>query len=211
MGAHGEGGSGTGVNPSNQQDNSEANSGAAYVYEKQMNGEWIFTTYLKASNTGAEDRFGRSVDVNDKWIVVGADEEDSSSQSDPNGNSLSNSGAVYLYSLNPSTTPSNIEFHSYLKAINPQLAAYFGHSVSLHEDWLLVGAYFENSNSTGIDGNPFNTVAPLDTGSAYLFKFDSSLNEWIFYHYLKSDDKDARNDGENFLVGQFHYGVIPHK
>jgi hypothetical protein len=60
---------------------------------------WSQQAYLKASNTGAGDRFGGSVSVSGDTVVVGAYLEDSSTtgvNSTPN-ESASNSGAAYVF------------------------------------------------------------------------------------------------------------------
>ena len=57
VGAYQEGSNATGVN-GNQNDDSAANSGAAYVFVRSGT-NWIQQAYLKASNTGAGDNFGR--------------------------------------------------------------------------------------------------------------------------------------------------------
>ena len=75
VGAYREDSNATGVN-GNQNDNSAADSGAAYVFVR--NGTtWSQQAYLKASNTGAGDRFGWSVAVSGDTVVVGAPAEDS--------------------------------------------------------------------------------------------------------------------------------------
>ena len=62
--------------------------------------------YLKASNTGADDRFGFAVSVSGDTVVVGADMEDSSAtgvdrnQSD---NSAKDSGAAYVFTRSGAT------------------------------------------------------------------------------------------------------------
>jgi hypothetical protein len=61
---------------------------------------WTPQTYLKASNTGSEDRFGRSVAISGDTVVVGAASEDSGA-SGVNGNqsdnTTTNAGAVYVF------------------------------------------------------------------------------------------------------------------
>jgi len=63
--------------------------------------EWI-TTYVKASNTGAYDSFGRSValSADGTTLVIGAGREDSGAtgiNGDQSDNSTEDSGAVYVY------------------------------------------------------------------------------------------------------------------
>ncbi len=76
VGAHYESSAATGVN-GNENDDSAPDSGAVYVFVRS-GGEWTQQAYLKASNTGAEDNFGRSVSLSGDTLAIGADGEDSS-------------------------------------------------------------------------------------------------------------------------------------
>ncbi len=86
--------------------NAAHNSGAVYVYTRTT-GTWSQQTYVKASNTGAEDNFGNSVALSSdgNTLAVGALQEEggstgirSSTDIIANPNDLtSNAGAVYLY------------------------------------------------------------------------------------------------------------------
>ena len=92
----------TGVN-GNQFNNSASAAGAVYVFTRDTT-TWTQQAYLKASNTGADDRFGESVAVSGNTVVVGADSEDSNATG-VNGNqadnSASNAGAVYVFTVLP--------------------------------------------------------------------------------------------------------------
>ena len=55
---------------------------------------------MKASNTGAGDRFGGSVALTGDTLAVGAEREDSAAtgvNGDQTNNNAANSGAVYIY------------------------------------------------------------------------------------------------------------------
>jgi hypothetical protein len=88
----------TGVN-GNESDDSVVDSGATYVF-RRAGGEWSQHAYVKASNTGADDRFGGSIALSGDTLAVGAVREDSAatglngSQADDNA---VNSGAVYVF------------------------------------------------------------------------------------------------------------------
>jgi len=69
-------------------DNSAASSGAAYVF-KRTGTIWVHEAYLKASNAGASDIFGRSVAVSGDTIVVGVPDEDSNQTTITNGTTSS--------------------------------------------------------------------------------------------------------------------------
>lgn len=99
VGAYDEDDSAIGID-GNQTDNSAGNAGAAYVFVR--NGTtWAQQTYVKASNTGANDQFGYSIALSGNTLAVGAQGEDSNATG-INGNQADStathdSGAVYLF------------------------------------------------------------------------------------------------------------------
>ena len=96
VGAHVEDGSATGID--GVYNDSALDSGAAYTFWRGAAG-WEHHAYLKASNTGASDRFGISVAVDGDRVLVGADSEDSDSigPNGPNNNAGINTGAMYVF------------------------------------------------------------------------------------------------------------------
>ncbi|MBV6493532.1 MAG: hypothetical protein LDLANPLL_01555 [Turneriella sp.] len=85
-------------------DNSANGAGAAYIFKRDANGDWIQDAYLKASNAGASDDFGISVAISGSTVVVGAQAEDSNQTTITNidgsasaDNSASNAGAAYIF------------------------------------------------------------------------------------------------------------------
>jgi len=98
VGARHEASNATGVN-GNQGNNTALSAGAAYVFARSGT-NWTQQTYLKASNTEANDQFGVSVAVSADTVVVAADGE-SSNATGVNGNQSDNSaggsGAVYMF------------------------------------------------------------------------------------------------------------------
>lgn len=75
-------------------------AGAVHVYQKDANGYWLASLYLKGSNTEAGDKFSY-VAVGPDVIVVGAPGEDSGTTFDLDGdqsdNSAPDSGAIYVF------------------------------------------------------------------------------------------------------------------
>jgi hypothetical protein len=168
VGASGEGSSATGVN-GNQSDNSSGGSGAAYVFVRN-GATWSQQAYLKASNPGAGDAFGESVSVSGGTVVVGAPLERSSAtgvNGNQSDNSAAYSGAAYVFVRNGTSWSQQ----AYLKASNTERERYgdwFGMSVSVSGDTVVVGAYTEDSSATGVNGNQLDNSAP-DSGAAYVF------------------------------------------
>jgi hypothetical protein len=168
VGANCEASSATGVN--GDQDNNDADhSGAAYVFALDED-TWSQQAYLKASNTETEDRFGYSVAVSGDAVLVGAFGEDSSASGfdgNPDDNSASEAGAAFLFTRSHDTWSQN----AYLKASNSDVGDRFGWSVDLSVYNLLVSAYHEDSNATGVDGDGGNNDAQ-DSGAAYTFEVE---------------------------------------
>ncbi len=143
--------------------------------------------YLKASNTEANDYFGISVDISGDTLVVGAYNEDSNAVG-VNGNQANNlaldSGAVYVFTRNGGVWSQQ----AYLKASNAEAYDYFGATVDISGDTLVVGAYGEDSNATGSNGNQLNNTV-IDSGAVYVFTRSGST--WSQQAYLKASNTDA--------------------
>ena len=188
VGAFGESSNATGVN-GNQADNSATQSGAAYVFVKGGGGVWSQQAYLKASNTGGRDQFGRSVAVSGDTVVVGAYREDSNAAG-VNGNQVDNSagdsGAAYVFVRDGGGVWSQ---QAYLKASNTDANDEFGYSVSMSGDTVVVGAWLEGSNAAGVDGNQDNNSA-LSSGAAYVFVREGG-GVWSQQAYLKASNTGA--------------------
>ncbi len=194
VGADAEASNATGVN-GNQANNSEPGSGAAYVFVRS-GATWAQQAYVKASNTGALDFFGHSVAIAGDTAVVGAMHEDSNAVG-VNGNqaddTVSASGAAYVFVR----SGANWTQQAYLKASNTGLADRFGYSVAVSGDTAVVGAYFEDSAATGVNGNQANESAP-DSGAAYVFV--RSGVTWTQQAYLKASNAES-SDFFGFSVG----------
>jgi len=182
-----EDGSGSGVNPS--QNNNLTDAGAVYVFVRQA-GTWTQQAYLKASNPEASDYFGYSVGISGDTIVVGANWEDSAAPG-VNGNqadnSATNAGAVYVFVRQGGVWSQQ----AYLKASNPGSQDRFGEHVSISGDTIVVGALYEDSAAMGINGNQADNTA-TDSGAAYVFTRQGTT--WSQQAYLKASNADP-NDG----------------
>ncbi len=166
VGAPFEDSNATGVNGS-QSNNSANASGAAYVFVRSSGTNWTQQAYLKASNTDANDIFGLAVAVSGDTVVIGAQQEDSNAtgvNGDGSNNLVSFSGAAYVFARDGTTW----SFQDYLKASNTGSNDFFGISVAVSGDTIVVGADHEQSNATGINGDQSNNSQGI-AGAAYVF------------------------------------------
>ncbi|RLA07341.1 MAG: hypothetical protein DRQ51_06515, partial [Gammaproteobacteria bacterium] len=153
--------------------------------------------YIKASNTGADDKFGSSLSMSSdgSTLAVGTPEEDNMA------------GAVYIFVKDSSH---NWTQQAYLKASNAEAGDQFGYSVALSSDGstLAVGAKTESSNATVINGDDTDNSA---TGSGAVYVFTRDGTTWTQQSYLKASNTDAgdefghsvslSSDGSTLAVG----------
>jgi FG-GAP repeat len=192
VGAGSEDSNATGVN-GNQTDNSATDAGAAYVFVRN-GATWSQQAYLKASNTDAGDAFG-AVAVSGDTVVVGADLESSNAtgiNGDQTDNSATEAGAAYVFVRNGATWSQQ----AYLKASNTDAGDFFGVRVAVSGDTVVVGAVFEDGNTTGINGDQTDNSA-TDAGAAYVFVRNGAT--WSQQAYLKASNTDA-GDAFGFSV-----------
>ncbi len=196
-----------------QSSNSVGISGAVYVFVRSGS-SWSQQAYVKPSNTGAADQFGCSVALssNGDTLAVGACMEDSSGmgvdgiQTD---DSAPGAGAVYVFARNAGVWSQQ----AYVKASNTGLGDAFGQSVSLSDDGdtLAVGAYHEDSGSTGIDGLQADNSNP-DSGAVYVFVRKAGV--WSQHAYIKASNTDSLDhfgysvalsgNGDTLAVGAYN-------
>ena len=134
-------------------------SGSAYIY-KNRDGSWEVEQKLYANDAKPFDFFGCSVDIHGDTAIIGA------YGTDDLGNK---SGAAYIFTFN------GTQWIQTSRLTSPDGAKEdrFGHSVSISDNYLVVGAIGEDSL-----GNK--------AGSVYLYlKKDHS---WIFYKKINASD-----------------------
>src|SRR5207253_441487 len=150
---------------------------------------WSQQAYLKSSNTRQDHYFGGSVAVSGDTVLVGA-YWDNSSATGVNGNQSDNgalhSGAAYVFGRNGT----NWSQQAYLKASNTGANDYFGLSVAVSGDTLVVGAINESSNATGVNGDQSDDSAQ-NSGAAYVFLRNGT--NWSQQAYLKPSNTTRGN------------------
>jgi hypothetical protein len=106
------------------------NSGAVYVFEKNLTGQYEQVNKLVASDGAADDWFGSAVAATHDMVVVGARGAD-----DDRGN---NSGAVYVFEKN-----STGQYEQVSKLVASDGAAHdrFGSALAATKEMVVVGAW----------------------------------------------------------------------
>jgi hypothetical protein len=214
VGAYGEESNATGINQ-NQADNSLRQAGAVYVFVRSGT-TWTQEAYIKASNTGAGDWFGRAVALSGDGtrLAVGAVNEKSNAigiNQNQADKSAFGAGAAYVFTRSGTTWTQE----AYVKASNTSAIDQFGWCVSLSADGstLAVGADMEQSSATGINGNGDQVMKPaLYSGAAYVFV--RSGTTWTQQAYIKASNTWAGHyfgysvalsaDGSRLVVGAEH-------
>jgi hypothetical protein len=208
VGAFSEDSGAAGINGDGS-DNSVADAGAVYIYERNQAGQWAPQAYIKASNPDENDQFGMALALSGNTLVVSAEGEDSAAagiNGDQSDNSASAAGAVYVFVRDEQGQWSQ---QAYLKASNAEASDRFGTAVAIDGDIVLVGAKFEQSNALGINGDQSNNLAD-NAGAAYVFARDEQ-GQWTQQAYLKASNTDAADQfgfsvavsGQTALVGAF--------
>jgi len=132
-------------------------SGSAYVYRRD-GADWFEEQELTASDAAADDFFGRSVATSGDLIVVGAQGDDVVEE---------NSGSVYVFGFDGTDW---VEEQKLTASDSRRGAAYFGTSVAISGDVIVIGAEADDS--------------------AYVFRFDGTA--WVEEQKLTDHDGATR-------------------
>ena len=153
-------------------------SGSTWSYEAQLGPSWL-------GHSSRDDEFGKSLALQGDYLLIGAPGEDGNGNDwtgNPDSNGTKKSGAAYLYRhTNGPINPWTLD--TYLKADNREVGDYFGSSVALSPDTILVGAEREKGSTTGVDAVGSVNGAP-SSGAAYIF--EPGQGHWVQDAYLKA-------------------------
>ena len=140
-------------------------SGAAYIF-KRTGTNWVQEAKLLAPTADIDDLFGHAVSISGDYAIA------STFLTDDNGE---NSGSAYVFKRAGTSWVQEAKLVASDGATND----YFGWSVSISGDYLVVGAVRDNDNG-------------IDAGSAYVFK--RSDTTWVEETKLLAAD-GAADDG----------------
>ncbi|MFV2068166.1 MAG: S8 family serine peptidase, partial [Pirellulales bacterium] len=162
------------------EDERGGDAGAAYIFTGSGS-VWTQQQKMTASDGAAGDRFGASVDIDGDTVVVGAQFDDSYT------------GSAYVFTRTASVWSQDQK----LLAADGAVADYFGYSVGIDGDTVVVGAYYDDDKG----GN---------SGSAYVFTRTGSV--WSQEQKLLAADGVASDrfgisvgiDADTVVVGAYY-------
>ncbi|MGJ8724877.1 MAG: hypothetical protein ACSHYB_10005 [Roseibacillus sp.] len=141
-------------------DDGGSSSGSAYVFTRSGS-SWAQQAKLTADDAASADFFGRSVSISGHSVVIGAFRSDNCG--------LGSSGSAYIFTRSGTSWSQE----SKLTADDAAAADFFGFSVAISGDSVVVGAFQDDDVRT-------------NSGSAYVFTRSGSL--WSQQDKLTSDD-----------------------
>ena len=155
--------------------NYSLNAGSAYIFERNIDGVWIEVQKIVASDRYEEDAFGISVSVSAQYAVVGAYYEDEDINS---GNTIDDSGSAYVFERDGNGNWIQIQK---ITALDRSKGAKFGNSVSIFNEYLIIGSSGDQYDADGLN-------QMLRAGSAYIFELDVS-GDWLEVEKLVANQR----------------------
>ena len=175
-------------------ENSITQAGAAYIFYNDGS-SWIQQQKVVASDRASYDEFGLSVAISGDYAIVGTSYE----SEDANGeNYIGNAGSAYIFVRGESTWIQQQK----IVASDRATSDYFGCSVAISGDNIIVGAYGEDEDTSGT-----NTL--LTSGSAYIF--ERAVTTWNQKQKIVASDRAESNwfgysvaiSGNDAIVGAY--------
>jgi predicted amidohydrolase len=147
-------------------DDKGSSSGSAYVFVRSGS-EWTQQAKLLASDGARDDYFGTSVSVSGDTIIVGSNWDDDKGSA---------SGSAYVFVRSGSTWTQQAK----LVPIDGAASDYFGTSVSVSGDTIVVGAYGDDDKGSG-SGSAYVFVRNGSTWTqqAKLLASDGTINDYF--------------------------------
>lgn len=161
------------------------NAGGAYIFERNLAGDWLQIQKLDASDRSTGDHFGRDVAISGNNLVIGAEQEDIDDGGD---DTLSNAGAAYVFVKDDAGVWSEIQKVTASDRANTDL---MGESVGISGTSFIVGAWQQDLDSIGMDYIE-------DAGAAYIYSS-------IFCETEFTEQDISICAGESYEIGEHIY------
>ena len=196
VGAIAEDSGAKGIN-GDQNDNSQPNSGAVYVFTRNGT-SWSQQAYIKASDTDAADLFGYSVGLSadGNTLAASAYDEDGSAR-EINGvqdKGRRGTGAIFVFTRTGGTWTQQ----AYLKASNAETGDSLGYSIAISQDGNTIagGAADEDCLMPGIFPGATHVCQddqPQDNSSGAVYVFVRNGTMWTQEAFIKSSNPDKED------------------
>ena len=141
---------------------------------------------------GANDRFGYSVAISGDYAIVGAYQED---QDASGATPLSDAGSAYIFKQTAGTWM----LQQKIVASDRKVIDQFGSSVAISEDYAIVGARYEDEDTSG--GATFNSA-----GSVYIFKQTAGV--WSEQQKIVASDRAANDQFGSAIAISGDYVIL---
>ena len=172
-----------------------ANAGSAYIYERDVNGNWSQAQKIVASDRAEGDVFGFSVAISGDYAIVGAYLEDEDALG---ANNKNKAGSAYIFERSGGTWSQVQKIVASDRNGNDR----FGQSVAISGDYAIIGAHNEDQDVAGL-----NTKS--NAGSAYIFNRSGGV--WSEQQKIVASDRFNSDNfgftvaisGDYALVGAF--------
>ncbi|WP_070137515.1 T9SS type A sorting domain-containing protein [Crocinitomix algicola] len=174
----------------------------AYVFERS-GGFWSHASNLTYPGINFIDRAGISVAIDSTTIVIGAQTEDLDADGEAE---LTNAGAAIIYKR---VAPEFWILHQKITPGDRHAGDHFGSSVSIFEDFVVVGTHSDDHDEFDEDVQP-------DAGSLYLFERQED-ESFLEIKKLDASDRHAEDElgicvaihGNTIIAGAFQQDEIP--
>lgn len=139
-----------GVTLKKTDENNDPNSGEAYIFSRNENGEWKEVMSIIPNDRKDRDLFGNSVSISGNYAIVGS----------PMGNTNKGDvGTIYVYWKNPQGKWMQSQK---LSAADERPFSNFGGAIAIHKGFIITGAHVEPRDVAGK-----NELS--NAGAAYVF------------------------------------------
>ncbi|MFC2101284.1 FG-GAP repeat protein, partial [Bacteroidota bacterium] len=141
--------------------------------------DWNEVIKAVASDRAASDEFGNSVSISGNYAIIGAHTEDEDAAG---GNYMAGAGSAYIFERDGSGNWNQVQK---IVASDRSTGDEFGTSVSISDNYAIVGAYFDGEDSAGAN---FMSKA----GSVYIYERNGSGN-WNQVQKIVAFDRAGGN------------------
>lgn len=158
-------------------ENSLSSAGAAYIYERIGNANWVLQQKIVAADREKYNYYGIDLSLDGNYLAVSSIGHD---KDEYGFDSIPDAGAVYMYKYDGNSWNQEQK----LVSIDRSKEANFGSSLDIHGNRLIIGESHGDFDENGID-------SLVSAGSAYYYELDGG--EWEFRQKLLAYDREDRD------------------